>query len=170
MQKYVFRKYENEYPRLFKKEKRTLQKVCGPKATIEHVGSTAVKGLGGKGIIDIAVGVPKNNLEEYSNKLQNAHYELRQEASTDERLFFRKDDANRRIHLHLTVFGSRDWTEMTAFRDYLTLHPEEAGKYSDLKKKAALVAKGNGKAYRKYKEKFITRLTRKAIGEKKPKT
>lgn len=58
LRKYVFRRYNSKYELLFNKEKAKLKKIL-PKAKIEHVGSTAVKGLGGKGIIDISIIVPK---------------------------------------------------------------------------------------------------------------
>ena len=47
MQKYVFRKYDPEYRAFFTSEKKKIAKALG---------STAIPHLGGKGILDIAVG------------------------------------------------------------------------------------------------------------------
>lgn len=59
MNKYVFKPYSALFPNLFAKEKaRIVQHFLFP-ASIEHVGSTAVPGLGGKGIIDIAIAFEK---------------------------------------------------------------------------------------------------------------
>ena len=60
--KYSFNKYLDIYRKLFIKEKYKLVSIL-PNAKIEHVGSTSIIGLGGKGIIDIAISVPKNKIE-----------------------------------------------------------------------------------------------------------
>ena len=51
MEKYKFRKYDPKFGELFKREKAKLKKII-PGIKIEHIGSTAVPSLGGKGIID----------------------------------------------------------------------------------------------------------------------
>ena len=51
--------YDPEWPRRFDEERRVLAAVfAGSDAVIEHVGSTAVPGLGAKPVIDILLGVP----------------------------------------------------------------------------------------------------------------
>ncbi len=55
MKKYVFKPYGKIFPELFLKEKERISGSLGAGAVIEHVGSTAVPGLGGNGIIDIAI-------------------------------------------------------------------------------------------------------------------
>lgn len=51
--------YDPAWPRRFDEERRALTAVfAGTKTVIEHVGSTAVPGLGAKPVIDIIVGVP----------------------------------------------------------------------------------------------------------------
>lgn len=50
--------YDPKWPALFEGERVLLARVfSGVEATVEHVGSTAVPGLGGKPILDILVGV-----------------------------------------------------------------------------------------------------------------
>ena len=51
MKKYVFKPYNPKFPVLFEQEKQRIASHLKEKAPIEHVGSTAVPGLGGKGII-----------------------------------------------------------------------------------------------------------------------
>ena len=126
MQKYVFRKYNPEYRIFFTSEKKNIAKALGSIAKIEHIGSTAIPGLGGKGILDIVVGVSKSKLLEAKKKLENAGYEFREKASCPERLFFRIDysykNRKRRIHIHLTKFNSQSWKEFIGFRYYLLKH------------------------------------------------
>ena len=50
--------YDPEWPRRFDEERRVLAAVfAGSDAVIEHVGSTAVPGLGAKPVIDVLLGV-----------------------------------------------------------------------------------------------------------------
>ncbi len=159
IEKYVFRKYSTNYQAFFKAEKERLVKVLGSAAKIEHVGSTAIIGLGGKGIVDILIGVSKSKTAAAKKKLMKSGYLFRANAGTPERLFFRRDyqykQKKRRVHLHLTKFNGQDWIEMILFRNYLLSHPKAGKEYVKIKKDAVKKANGDGETYRKYKEKFI---------------
>ena len=160
MEKYIFRRYDPSYRRYFLSERKRLQKALGKNAQIEHVGSTSIPGLGGKGILDIIIGTQKNLVNSSLKRLQKNGYEFRESASTKQRLFFRRDyrsrdGSERRVHLHLTFIGSKDWIEILKFRDYLLTHPIEIKEYEKIKRKAIEQANGEGSAYRKIKERFI---------------
>lgn len=165
MQKYVFRKYHPEYRAFFTSEKKKIAKALGSTAKIEHVGSTAIPDLGGKGILDIAVGVSKSKFAEAKKKLEKAGYEFREKAGSPERLFFRIDyphkNRKRRVHIHLTKFKSQDWKGIIGFRDYLLKHPEAVEQYVKIKREGVKKAFGNGEKYREYKEKFIENILKK---------
>ena len=167
MQKYIFRKYNPEYRDFFISEKKKILNILGTKAKIEHIGSTAVPGLGGKGILDIVVSVSKSKFTKSKEKLEKGGYEFREKASYPERLFFRIDypyrRRERRVHIHLTTFNSQDWKGMIGFRNYLLKHPATVRRYAEIKKEAVRKARGNGKKYRKYKEKFIKGVLKKAL-------
>ena len=167
MQKYVFRKYDPEYRVFFTSEKKKIAITLGSTAKIEHVGSTAILDLGGKGILDIAVGVSKSKIAEAKKKLEKADYEFREKASYPERLFFRRDypykNRKRRIHIHLTKFNGQDWKEMIGFRNYLLKHPDAVEQYIKIKKEGVKKALGDGEKYRKHKEKFIENILRKTL-------
>lgn len=169
MKKYFFRKYQSEYRKFFTMEKNRLRKVLDHSAKIEHIGSTAIAGLGGKGIIDIVIGVSKSKITESKTYLEEAGYEFRKKASYPERLFFRRDyqykNGKRRIHIHLVKFDGTDWKEMVSFRNYLLKHPKVIDRYVEIKKVAVKKAQGEGEVYRKYKEKFIKSITKKALSE-----
>ena len=68
--KYTFKPYSNHFPHLFSLEKTRIAKSIGDHIDIEHVGSTAIPGLGGKGIIDILISVHQPDLGEISTKIQ----------------------------------------------------------------------------------------------------
>jgi len=88
MWKYVFRKYNPEYNPFFNLEKRRITNAISFSTKIEHIGSTSIPHLGGKGILDIAVGVSKAKIGEAKKKLAQANYEFREKAGHPERLFF----------------------------------------------------------------------------------
>ena len=167
MQKYVFRKYNPEYQAFFTLEKKNIVKALSSTAKIEHVGSTAILNLGGKGILDIAVGVSKSKFAEAQKKLEKAGYEFREKASYPERSFFRIDypykNRKRRVHIHLMKFNGQDWKEMIGFRDYLLKHPEAVELYVKIKKEGVKKAFGDGEKYRKHKEKFIENILKKVL-------
>lgn len=176
MSHYDFLAYDQKLPELFKNEEKRLRAFLGTEPIVEHFGSTAVPGLGGKGIIDIYVVVPKENLGEVSEKLQKeAGYEYRSDAGEEgERLFLRRKvlDENgiaRKYHLHLVHPDFKEFNEALAFRDYLRTYPDEAEKYVEIKKKAAEEANkiSDGlKAKEKYLEikgDIIEEITKKAL-------
>lgn len=163
MKKYVFKPYNESFPELFDNEKKRIAASLGSDAVIEHIGSTAVPGLGGKGIIDIAIAVKKENLSKISQQLQNLGYEFRPTFSTPDRLYFitylpDPEEENRRYHIHLTYPENNEWKEFIGFRDYLRHHPEELQEYAELKKQAALEANHEGDRYRKVKEPMFEKI------------
>lgn len=163
MKKYVFKPYSNTFPDLFEKEKQRIRAHCKADLTIEHVGSTAVPGLGGKGIIDIAIAATKANIEPISKQLQDLGYEYRPTFSTPDRFYFILDlpdaeEESRRYHIHLTFLESNEWKELIGFRDYLRNHPAELKEYAELKKQAALTANQDGKQYRNLKQPMFDKI------------
>ncbi len=167
MKKYVFINYNAEYQVFFFSEKNEIAKALGLTAKIEHIGSTAVPGLGGKGIVDIVVGVSQKRLPEAKIMLQEAGYDFRQQASCPERLFFRIDhpynNRTRRVHVHLTEINGETWQRMIGFRDFLRTHPDAVHQYSEIKKEGIQIALGDGRKYREYKEGFIEDVLKKAL-------
>ncbi len=162
--KYRFRRYRDEYPRLFCKERNKLRKFLGKKAVIEHVGSTAITGLGGKGIIDIAIKTPKNLLNKYKRSLKSLGYESSLSHPEDNRrIFFQKkikyNGKERRVHVHI-VLTDAFWMTFINFRDKLRKNPKLIEEYSKIKKEAIKYAKGEGKKYRAYKNKFLEKHSR----------
>ncbi len=157
MKKYLFKPYSPLFPILFQKEKERLIPHLINALAIEHVGSTAIPGLGGKGIIDIAVAVKQTDMEATIPLLQSLGYEFRPSFSTPQRAYFiiflpDPEETTRRYHLHLTYQESLDWYNLITFRDYLLSNPIAVQEYADLKQQAALEANQDGETYRKIKE------------------
>ena len=134
--------YDPGWPRRFDEERHVLAAVfIGAEAVIEHVGSTAVPGLGSKPVIDVMVGVPRLAVvEDRIPALEAAGYEYVQEYETQlpERKYFRKPRfGTRMFHVHCVVTGSGFWIQHLAFRDYLRAHPDVAAAYDRFKEDLA---------------------------------
>lgn len=160
--KYTYKPYSNTFPTLFRKEKKRITSALNGALAIEHVGSTSIPGLGGKGIIDIAISISKEEMERASQILQKLGYEYRP-FSTPDRFFlitYLKDaeEGIRCYHIHLTSPSSKEWKELIGFRDYLRTHPEAVKEYADIKKHAANMADQNGERYIKMKEPMFQKV------------
>ncbi|MCL5438776.1 MAG: GrpB family protein [Patescibacteria group bacterium] len=171
MSKYVFKPYDPIFPILFENEKKRLLSYLTGNYRIEHIGSTAIPNLGGKGIIDIAIAIRKEQMQNFCQNLQKAGYTYEPEDGTNERMFFWQDlldtlESNRRYHIHLTFPESDEWKRVLLFRDYLKKHPSEAKKYADIKKKAVNEINVNKEKYMAAKSPLMEELLKKASTEK----
>lgn len=168
MKKYVFKPYDPIFPELFEKEKSRIKMILGQNDLIEHVGSTSVPGLGGKGIIDIYIATEKNQMKALSEKLQGLSYEYRPQASSNERLFHKISlpdpvEEIRVYHVHVAFPESQDWTVAIKLRDYLRVHPEDAQRYAEVKKLAAAKANENREIYLKIKGPILEEIIAKPL-------
>lgn len=168
--KYVFRNYSAEYPLLFAREKRKILKII-PRAKIEHVGSTSIPNLGGKGIIDIAIKTPKSKIEIYRNALKKLGYEPNPHHPDDSRRIYlekriQSGGKERRVHVHLTLTDNF-WNSFISLRDYLRVHNKERNKYAKIKREAIKLCKGEGQRYHGYKHQFLENLQKRALKEYK---
>ncbi|MEK6963500.1 MAG: GrpB family protein [Nanoarchaeota archaeon] len=166
--KYSFYRHSPQYPNLFRKEAARLRKLL-PEAVIEHVGSTSVPKLSGKGIIDISIGVLRKDIPKTHRKLQQKGYIYTGLGGSHDRIFLyriiRYAGKERRVHVHLVTHNSTTWKKSMAVRDYLRNYPLAAQAYAAVKKKAVQHAKGEGERYRAYKKCFLDQLEKKALKE-----
>lgn len=170
MVNYIFLPYNPLFPQFFENEKRRLNIFLTGEYIIEHFGSTAVKGLGGKGIIDIYVVIPLPEMEKTKKELEKADYESRPKSGTDKRFIFVREikvtnDRIQRYHIHLTDNSNIDYRTDIAFRDYLRKHPDDVKKYSIIKQKAAKQANQSKERYMSIKESIIQKILAKALAK-----
>ena len=162
MEKYVFKEYSKNYPDLYGKEKKQLLTFL-KHVKIEHVGSTAIPGLGGKGIIDILVGTKKNFILDNKKLLEENGFTFRDSGGDNKRLFFKKSNKDVGwIHVHLVKLNKSKWNDTLLFRDFLIANPKDRDYYAKIKAEAATDANGDAKLYRKYKEECIEFIINKA--------
>jgi GrpB-like predicted nucleotidyltransferase (UPF0157 family) len=164
--------YDPLWPRMFDKEKALILSALGNKAIcIEHIGSTAVPGLGAKPIIDIMVGIPNlSDAKRCISPLERIGYEYvpEYEDSIPERRYLRKgpNEPNKHYHLHMVEYDGEFWKRQLFFRDYLRTHPEKASEYFKLKKELAVKYRLNREDYTEAKTPFIASIVSKANPEK----
>lgn len=128
---------------------------------IQHVGSTAIKNICAKPIIDIAVGIKGLiSIKPYIGLLEEKGIIFRKEDVERQLLFvigdFQKDI--RTHHIHFVEWGSAEWNNYINFRDYLNAFPEYAKEYEGLKKNLALEFSDDRGSYTAGKEEFIKRI------------
>lgn len=168
MKKYQFKPYDPSFPNLYEKEKKRLAQLLEGDYQIEHIGSTAIPDLGGKGIIDIMIAVSKDKMKDYSTKLKKAGYKYLNQTNVKERLFHWQDipdgkGAKRRYHIHLTYPEGSDFKNAIIFRDYLKTHPKDLKRYADTKREAAIKAHEDTETYMQIKEDVLNYILKKAI-------
>lgn len=174
--KYIYKPYNKLFPKLFEEERTRLMNVLEEDIIkIEHIGSTSVPGLGGKGIIDIGVTTTQKNINIVFRKIETLGYIFREKGSSPERWFFRTDlpdpqDGTRRYHLHLSFPESIEWKNLIFFRNYLRSNQVALTEYADLKKKSAAEVNDDGILYRKNKAPFFLKILNKAFKETSSKT
>ena len=169
--KYAFKPYDPRYPQLFHQEKVRLLACLGLDCGIEHIGSTAVPGLGGKGVIDMFVIAHSTELGPYSDRLCEAGYELRPRAGAAGRLFhkaaFPDHDGIERIYqAHLIGPGSDDYEKDIAFRDWLIACSDDRRWYEAVKRRAAKTAQGDGERYKLLKTAAMETILTSALSSK----
>jgi GrpB-like predicted nucleotidyltransferase (UPF0157 family) len=143
------------------------------RARVQHVGSTAVPGLGAKPIIDIMLGLGHHPSDLSTipllEKLSTLGYEHDGIETVPGTLYCRKAEPLR-VNLHVTEYGKYFWRAHLAFRDYLRDHVEAVRDYEDLKR-GILVRMGSDidrKTYNDSKTEFIQAIVGKAMDEGYP--
>jgi GrpB-like predicted nucleotidyltransferase (UPF0157 family) len=130
--------YDPGWPALFEREADRIRATLGERALrIEHVGSTSVRGLAAKPIIDILLVVADSADEDaYVAPLEAAGYALRiREPEWHEHRILKGPDTN--INLHVFTSGSDEIERMLAFRDRLRDHDDERLRYERAKRELA---------------------------------
>lgn len=127
--------YDPAWPAAFANERDALVTALGGAlGLIEHIGSTAIPGLGAKPTVDLMAGsadLPVN--ESAVAVLAKLGYRYLGEYGIAGRHFFRKGSPPTH-HLHWVRRGGDFWWKQVLFRDYMRAVPAEAAAYEELKK------------------------------------
>lgn len=128
---------------------------------IEHIGSTAIRGIVSKPVIDLVMGV--DHLQSIDSEiitgLKKSGF-LRLKVERPEEIIFAKftdDTYEEKTHfLHLVEYNQQLWHDLLFFREHLNANPSEREAYQQLKKDSIRL---NGiDDYTASKESFVKRI------------
>jgi GrpB-like predicted nucleotidyltransferase (UPF0157 family) len=136
----VLRPYDPRSPEVARKVSGMIRELV-PEVTVEHVGSTAVPGCAGKGVVDLLIPYHDDELDRIKRALEDLGF---QRQST--RNPFPEDRPMRvgtlehegdafRLHVHVVPADSGEVRELRLFRDRLRSDPELLRSYVDRKKR-----------------------------------
>ena len=129
--------HQAEWERAAEETISTIKSILGSiAADIQHIGSTSIRTISAKPIIDIAVAV--NDYEPILRKrnvLEKADIIFRFDERPEQLLFVMGDFAKdtRSHHIHVVLYGSDEWNNYINFRDYLNSNTEAAREYEAVK-------------------------------------
>jgi GrpB-like predicted nucleotidyltransferase (UPF0157 family) len=131
----------------------------------EHVGSTAVRGLAAKPIIDLQLSVDAiKPPEPYVDPLERLGYLFVPDPdSPDYHLFAKPPRRPRSYHLHVCEAGSWHEARHLAVRDYLRAHGDEAARYAAVKRSLVARHPRDRLAYISGKAEYVDALERRAV-------
>jgi|SRR6185295_3743272 len=135
-----------------------------PALIVEHVGSTAVRGCGGKGVVDLAVLYPNGDLTRARQVLDDLGFQKQggrdpfPEARPMRVGSCRFRARRYQIHAHVIAAGSEEHTAIVAFRDALRADLELRKRYERRKREILAAGITDAIDYCAAKETFITHV------------
>lgn len=162
--------YRPEWKDEYKKEAQKLRKILGKNCVgIYHIGSTSVKGMKAKPIIDIMPVVKDiSAVDAHNAEFEALGYECKGEFGIPGRRFFMKGGDHRTHHVHIfEQSNQKDIQRHLAVSLYLNNTPERAAEYAALKEKLAGEFRYDNDGYCDGKDAFMKELEKDALEWKK---
>ncbi|ARI77807.1 GrpB family protein [Halobacillus mangrovi] len=165
MRKVEVKPYTIEWEFMFEEESKKIKGIFQEElVAIYHIGSTSVKGMKAKPIIDLMPVVKEiHRVNDYNVEMKAIGYHPKGENGIPGRRYFEKDGDDRTHHVHIYEAGNEQIERHLAFRDYLRAHSEERMEYGNLKGELAKRYPFDINAYIKGKEKLVSKIEEKAI-------
>lgn len=156
-------KYNPEWEKWYQDEERYLKSLLGTTCKITHIGSTAVKTIWAKPIIDILIETKNiRQLQDAKSILVKHGYICMSESETRASLnkgYTVNGFAQKVFHIHLRLWGDND---EIYFKNYLIAHPKIAQQYEALKLSLWEKYEHDRDRYTAEKTDFITKYPQKA--------
>lgn len=160
----ILKEHNPDYKAWYEEEKQQIISKVKPEnlIRISHIGSTAVKGLTAKPIVDILLEIDGAcGVSAIIEVLKTLGWRLMSQEDDPVKLSFNKGYtpegfADRVYHLHVRYFGN--WSELY-FRDFLIAHPDVAGEYERLKLKLWKQYEHDRDGYTEAKTDFVRRYS-----------
>jgi len=156
--------YNAQWKSEFERVKKLMLHVLNVnESQIEHIGSTAIKGMKAKPIIDILLGV--ENLQCIDRILEKALYSIgfyRLRVERENEVVFAKfadEGFETKTHfIHAVKFNGELWKNLIFFRDYLNENEEERKAYENVKEAYLQHCSTGINDYTNFKEEFVQRI------------
>jgi GrpB-like predicted nucleotidyltransferase (UPF0157 family) len=187
--KIIIHEYDPAWVEEFSYHKSIISRALASLApSIEHIGSTSVAGLGAKPVIDILVGLQKeDDLDKSILPMMMARYSYikKFEPFMPYRRFFQKlisrdnaaipsvvdityitnhqEDFHVEANIHIIQKNTDNWMRHIAFREYLRHHEDIKLEYFQLKKELAKREWADPNEYNNAKNDWIKRVERIAV-------
>ena len=133
--------YNPDWPAQFESEAGAIRRILGDRVLeLEHVGSTSVRGLPAKPILDIDLVVhDSTNESAYVSSLETTGYKLtiREPHWHEHRMLKRSDPSSPAVNLHVWTIGSPEAARHKIFRDWLRTHETDRRAYGSHKQALA---------------------------------
>ena len=158
--------YRGEWQLEYEREAEKIKQILsGELVAIHHIGSTAVKGLPAKPVIDIMPVVKRiTAVDSHNAQFEVLGYECMGEFGIPGRRYFRKGGDYRTHQIHIfEESNQKDILRHLAVRDYLRTHPEVAQAYGRLKQKLALQFPRDIEGYCDGKDAFVKQMEQEAL-------
>ena len=129
----------------------------------QHIGSTAIKDICAKPIIDIVAGVSDfDKLLSRNSVLEENGFIFRGQVHPLQYLYICGDNDIRTHHVHAVIYDSEEWNNYVDVRDYLNCHKKDAESYSKLKESLAKQNSEDRGTYTASKSELIGEIIAKA--------
>ena len=162
--------YRDDYPIIYDKLKEELLDIYGNKIRyIDHVGSTSIKNIKSKPVIDIMVQTDDlDDFKKFTEEcVENETYTVKREPTLGgDYLVRREEDGRVKAFLHVYQTGDINGLTSVYFRDYLNSHEDEKKRYEELKMELYEKYKYDRPSYTHGKDKYIKSVIAKAIEER----
>lgn len=156
--------FSEEWAKMFKNEAQFLTTIFGDEIiSFEHFGSTSVRGMKAKPVIDMMCIVKEiDKIDTFNEKMEKLGYDVAGEWGITGRRLFRKGGENRTHHIHFYQFDNPEIERHLIFRNYLRTHPKEVARYSSFKEE--LTQKfDNTSEYSPAKKSFVEEMEQRAL-------
>lgn len=166
----AYRPYDSRYPDV---AGRVIDLITAgmPDATVEHIGSTAVPGCAGKGVVDLMLLYRPGRLAAGRDTLDGLGFQRHERpgAFSEERPVrigtIDHDGETFRLHVHVIAAADPEVATQRSFRDALRADPALVAEYTS--RKRAVLANGvtDGNEYNLGKDAFIKRVIGNAVDQ-----
>lgn len=132
---------------------------------LQHIGSTSIKNICAKPIIDIVVGVNSfDRIMAHNEELKASDIVYRRQDHPGRHLYVCYDTENdiQTHFIHVVIYGEKQWNNYLNMRDYLDAHKDKAKEYSDLKERLAKMFPQDRQAYTNGKSLLIENILQSA--------